>query len=127
MHWEFAYYKDDNYLEVVVRGNPTSTELNKMARQRWDKLQELNCKKILFNFTGITSMLTTYEIYDRPEETARIGILKVNRTAAVVPTTFWRDFKLMEAAYQNRGYDLHVFDNREDALKYLAAVPAFEG
>jgi len=119
MRWEFLYHKDANYLEVVVHGNPTSSDLNKMAKERWDKMQALGCKKILFDFTAITSMLTTFEIYHRPEQTERVGILKVNRTAAVAPAAYKRDFKLLEAAYLRRGYDLHVFDTREDAINYL--------
>jgi hypothetical protein len=122
MIWEFSYHKDDNYLEVIVSGNLSTDQLNQMARERWNRLQELNCNKVLFDFTRITSMLATIDIYHRPEETENVGIPKVNRTAAVVPTDYWRDFRIMESAYQIRGYDLHVFLSKEDALNYLIAA-----
>ncbi len=126
MNWEFNYFKDHNYLEVIVHGNPSSDQLNQMAKERWNMLQELNCKKVLFDFTRITSMLATVAIYHRPEETESIGVRRVNYTAAVVPTTYWSDFKFMETVYQNRGYDLHVFQSKEDALNYLIAAPVPE-
>jgi hypothetical protein len=119
MKWEFCYHEDHNYLEVIISGPLTSHELNQMAVERWSKLRELNCKKVLFDFTQITSMLATVAIYHRPEETEKIGILRGNRTAAVVPDIYWKDFKFMETVYQNQGFDLNVFNNKEDAINYL--------
>ena len=122
MNWEFFYHKDHNYLEVKVSGPLTSGELNQMAIERWNKLQELKCKTVLFDFTQITNMLATVAIYHRPEETEKVGILRGNRSAAIVPEKYWKDFKFMETVYQNQGYDLNVFKNKEDAINYLIKV-----
>lgn len=119
MKWEFCYHEDQNYLEVIISGPLSSRGLNQMAVERWNKLRELNCRKVLFDFTRITSMLATVAIYHRPEETEKIGILRGNRIAAVVPDIYWKDFKFMETVYQNEGFDLNVFNNKEDALNYL--------
>jgi hypothetical protein len=93
-----------------------------MAVERWNKLQELNCRKVLFDFTRITRMLATSAIYHRPEETENIGILRGNRIAAVVPDIYWEDFKFMETVYQKEEFDLNVFNNKEDAINYLTKV-----
>lgn len=122
MKWELIYHKDLNYLEIIISGALTSHELNQLAVERWDKLQELNCRKVLFDFTQITSMLATVAIYHRPEETEKIGILKVNRTAAVVPDEYWSDFKFLETVYRKQGFDVTVFNNREDAINHLTKV-----
>jgi len=123
MKWEFRYHGDQNYLEVIITGPLSSDELNKMAIERWKMLQELNCRKILFDFTGITNMLATVAIYHRPTETENVGVPKQNRSAAVVPKAYWNDFKFMETVYRKQGYDLTIFDSKEEAVDYLVNSP----
>jgi hypothetical protein len=120
MKWEFHYHNDLDYLEVIVSGTLSNDELNQMAVERWNELKKSNCKKILFNFTQITNILSTVELYHRPEQSEKIGVLRTNHTAAVVPEVYLQDFKFMETVYQNRGFDLNVFINREEAIDYLA-------
>ena len=120
MKWEFHYHKVPNYLEAVISGSLSSDELNEMAVERWNELRKHDCRKILFDFSQITNMLSAVDIYHRPEESEKAGVLKTNYTAAVVPKIYYKEFKFMETVYKNRGFDLNVFDKREDAIKYLA-------
>ena len=122
MKWKFNYHRDHDYLEVIVSESISSSELNQMAIERWDALLNLNCHKILFDFTRITNMLSIIDIYKRPEESEKVGVLRTNRTAAVVPEIYFKEFQFMETVYQNRGFDLNVFNNKEDAINYLAHV-----
>ena len=119
MEWEFHYHPEHDYLEIVISGPMSSHELNLLAVERQNKLRELNCHKVLFDFSQITSMLATTAIYHRPQETAELGIHGGNRIAAVVADADWKDFKFMETVYKNQGYDLNVFLNRDEALSYL--------
>ena len=122
MKWEFHYREDYGYLEVVISGPLSPDDLNKMAIERWNELRRLKCNKILFDFTQITNILSVIDIYKRPEESEKSGVLRTNRAAAVVPDTYWNEFKFMETVYQNRGFDLNVFNNKKDAINYLANV-----
>lgn len=119
MEWEFHYHPKRNYLEIVISGPLSSHELNQLAVERQNKLRELDCRKVLFDFSQITGMLATAAIYHRPQETAQLGILSGNRTAAVVPEVYWKDFQFMETVYKNQGYDFNVFLNKDEALAYL--------
>ena len=120
MKWEFHYHKEPDYLEVIVSGALSNNELNQMAIERWNELRKFDCKKVLFDFTQITNILSTVELYHRPEQSEKVGVLRKNYTAAVVPEIYLQDFQFMETVYQNRGFDLNVFTNREDAITYLA-------
>ncbi len=122
MKWEFHYLAEPNYLEVIISGDMSPDELDRMAVERWQELQKYDCKKILFDFTPITNTLNTIEIYNRPEQSEKIGVMRSNRTAAVVPEIYLNDFKFMETVYQNRGFDLNVFTDREQAIGYLMAI-----
>ncbi|MEJ2565116.1 MAG: hypothetical protein P8164_02010 [Gammaproteobacteria bacterium] len=119
MEWEFHYHPEHNYLEIVISGALSSHELNQLAAERQNKLRELNCGKVLFDFSQVTGMLATAAIYHRPQEIAQLGILSGNRNAAVVPEIYWKDFKFMETVYRNQGYDLNVFLNKDEALAHL--------
>lgn len=119
MEWEFHYHPEHDYLEIVISGPLSSHELNQLAVERQNKLGELNCHKVLFDFSQITSMLATAAIFHRPQETAQLGIQGGNRNAAVVSDFYWKDFKFMETVYKKQGYDLNVFLNKDEALSYL--------
>ena len=122
MKWKFNYHRDHDYLEVVISESISNSELNQMAVERWRELRKLDCHKVLFDFTQIKNMLSTIDIYKRPEESEKVGVLRTNRTAAVVPDIYIKEFQFMETVYQNRGFDLNVFNNKEDAINYLAHV-----
>jgi hypothetical protein len=122
MKWEFHYHEEPNYLEVIVSGTLSHDELNKMAVERWSELRKYHCRKILFDFTQITSMLDTIDIYHRPEQSEKVGVLRQNYAAAVVPVIYIHEFRFMETVYKNRGFDLNIFDEKEAAINYLAGA-----
>jgi hypothetical protein len=119
LNWEFEYHDAAAYLEVRITGSLSHADLNAMAKERWAEMQKRNCRKILFDFSRIGSTMSVADIYARPSETERIGVPRVNRTAAVVPQAFLEEFRFMETVYKNRGFDLNVFTRKEDALRYL--------
>ena len=122
MDWEFHYRQEPNYLEVIISGPLSNDELNAMAIERWVLLRRFNCRKILFDFTRITNFLNTVDIYGRPNQSERVGVLRTNYSAAIVPKLYFNDFKFLETVYKNRGFDLNVFDNEEDAVNYLMNI-----
>jgi hypothetical protein len=119
MDWEFHYRQEPNYLEIIISGPLSHDELNAMAIERWVLLRRFSCRKILFDFTQITSILNTVDIYSRPDQSEQIGVLRTNHSAAVAPQIYLKEFKFMENVYKNKGFDLNVFDNKEDAIDYL--------
>jgi hypothetical protein len=121
MVWEFEYHAQADFLEAKVEGELTDAGLTKMAEERWAMLQRLGCRKILFNFARASNGLDVSEIHARPGETEKIGIRRVNRTAALVPAAELPKYRFMETVYRNRGYDLNVFTDRGEAEAYLAA------
>jgi hypothetical protein len=121
MVWEFEYHANSDYLEAKVAGELTDAGLTKMAGERWAMLQRLRCRKILFNFTQAINALEISEIHARPGETEKVGIQRVNRTAALVPAAELPKYRFMETVYRNRGFDLNVFTDRAAAEAYLAA------
>ena len=122
MKWEFHYRAEPAYLEVIISGDLSSGDLNRMAVERLQEVRKHGCNKILFDFTGVTNSLATLDIYNRPEQSEKVGILRTNHTAAVVPDAYLDDFRFMETVYQNRGFDLNVFTDRQEAINYLAGV-----
>jgi hypothetical protein len=122
MKWEFHYRTYPDYLEVIISGNISPDELNRMAIERWQELRKHDCGKILFDFTRITNSLKTLDIYNRPEQSEKVGVSRTNHAAAVVPDIYLNDFKFMETVYLNRGFDLHVFTDRQHAVEYLAGA-----
>ena len=122
MDWEFHYRLEPNYLEVIISGPLSHDELNAMAIERWVLLRRFNCRKLLFDFSRITNFLNTVDIYSRPDQSEHVGVLRTNYSAAIVPKVYFNDFKFMELVYKNRGFDLNVFDNKEDAVNYLMNI-----
>jgi hypothetical protein len=119
MHWEFIFREEEKYLEVSIHGHLTNDGLNKLAVERWAELRRRDCRKVLFDFRDTENTLDTFAIYQRPDESEKHGVLKINCTAAVVPEKFLIEFKFMETVYRNRGYDLSVFIKEEDAIGHL--------
>lgn len=122
MEWEFHYHEAPGYLEIIISGPMSHDELNQMAIERWSELRKHKCKKIFFDFSRITNTLSTIDIYSRPSQSENVGVLRKNYAAALVPQIYYSDFKFMETVYKNRGFNLTVFDKREDAMAYLADV-----
>ena len=122
MEWTFHYHAEPNYLEVIISGDISPDELNRMAVERWQELRKHDCNKILFDFTRITNSLKTLDIYSRPEQSEKVGVMRTNHSVAVVPEIYINDFRFLETVYQNRGFDLNVFTDRQDAIDHLAGA-----
>ncbi len=122
MNWEFHYRQAPNYLEITISGPLSHDELNAMAMERWALLRRLNCRKLLLDFTQVTSVLNTADIDSRPEQLEHVGVLKTNHSVMIAPKVYFKEFKFLETVCTNRGFDLNVFDNKEDAVNFLTSI-----
>lgn len=122
MNWHIFFNDDLKCVEVVAKGDMTLNELNQMTLERWEALTKYNCKTLLFDYSGITKMLNTTEVFNRPGDLERMGGVRANNAVAFVSEKFLDEFKFMETVFNNRGFDFTVFTDEQKARECVKNI-----
>jgi hypothetical protein len=85
------------------------------------------CYSWLIDFSNARYKLNTLEILNLPSEVStKMDILGGEKTKirrAIVSISDRNDFIFLENAATNKGQNLRIFDNRENAIKWLRKNP----
>jgi hypothetical protein len=122
MDWEFEYHESSNHMEARVKGDLSTEGLNAMTTDLLAEMRKRDCRKLLFDYSGISSALNVVDFYKRSAESERIGASRVNRVVAVVPEKFLQEFGFMETVYRNRGFDVTIFTGKGPAVRHLESA-----
>jgi hypothetical protein len=119
MEWDYFFNTDTELLEVMVKGELSTSELNAMAQDNLEEIRKHDCFRCLLNYTGSTKDLSVVEMFHRPKEVAKIGVTAKYRIALLVRSEQYDNYKFVENVYKNNGYDFEIFIEKESAVDFL--------
>jgi hypothetical protein len=120
MHWNISLHQDDNYAEITTSGIADQESSLEMAKTIASVLGQYKVRKMLIDHRNIESVTgKIVDIYSRPKELHDIGVSKPMHIAEIIKREHEEHFKFLELVLTNRGFNFHVFYDKELALAWL--------
>lgn len=115
---EFKYLEQEDIVMCQVSGKYEFTQKSDLIEQLNTSMKEHNCKKCIIDYRHSDVILNTFVAYNRPETFQEIGF--DNKAAgAIVFKNLTKECFFYEDVCQNRGWNMKVFDDYDQALKWL--------
>jgi hypothetical protein len=120
MSYQLKLKKEPAYLFVQVTGIRTLETVLAAGKEVILACDEQGYNRVLVDVQEMTGELTTFEVYDLGtgdlKEFRRPGQLKM----AILDLEENRSrFRFFETVFHNRGYNLRIFSNMDEAIKWL--------
>ena len=117
MKWEIAVYDEDKYIEVITSGIADGDGSLKMAKAIAQTMRAHRITKALIDHRNVESVIgSTMDVYHRPKVFRLIGAILRIKIAEHA-----EHFKFFETVCRNLGYQLSVFQDKDEALAWLLA------
>ncbi len=118
MSHEISYDAEIDCVILRIQGKVTIGLIHELAPQVARMLEENNCRRLLNDMSATTIDLSVVELYTSPQVMDESRVLHNTKRALVVPPSF-DEGEFLENATRNRGHDLRVLKNIEEAKKWL--------
>lgn len=115
------FNEEINIIETVYSGTLTLNELNQHVREIMELAQKHQVTRFLADCTGIMQGGSSLDIYDLAkmiEDVPEVHRMKEAILLPVQPDSAG-DMKFFETTAKNRGLNVQVFANRENAIQWL--------
>lgn len=118
MPWTLSHLEDKGIILVQTSGKHDLYSLTEMVKVVGEKFREYQCGKCLIDHRKADVSMKTLPSYKRPQLYNEIGFSH-NQKGAILFKELSDDHRFYENACQNRGWNVRVFDDYEEALKWL--------
>jgi hypothetical protein len=105
-------------IELTIEGAFDMERLRRIAPEVARLSEQRGCRRILNDMSGATITLAISGLYDSPQQMDAAGVSRATRRALVVPPDFTQA-PFLETVTRNRGHNLRIFTDREQALTWL--------
>ena len=105
-------------IELTIEGTFDMERLRRIAPEVARLSEQSGCRRILNDMSGATIPLAISDLYDSPRQMDAAGVSRTTRRALVVPPDF-AQAAFLETVTRNRGHNLRIFADREQALAWL--------
>lgn len=119
--WSIEYLPDEQLVRVVTRGVITLPSVLEMGREVIAACAARGTLRALVDHRLASPEIATMDIYEMPQQIARIGGSPVHRVAIVFDMTTTRaaDIVFYENRMANSGFSHRVFTDPDRALAWL--------
>ena len=112
--------EESQYAEIATKGIADRAGSLAMAKAISTALRKNKITRVLINHRNIRAVSgSATEIYHRPQEFKKIGVIQNIKVAEVVKPEHKEFFRFFETVCMNQGYRFSIFDDREPALEWL--------
>ena len=118
MRYTFDYDAKSSIIKACATGTMDDDAFTEVANMFWSKLKEHNCDKALIDYRSFIFTKVISKIYDRP--TTLFVACDENRVKmAFLIKLIDKKYNFLETVYLNRGFQVKLFTNSEDAMLWL--------
>ena len=122
MKWEIAVHDEDKYIEIITSGIADGDGSLNMARAIAQTMRAHRMTRTLIDHRNVESVIgNTVDVYHRPKILRIIGAILKIKIAEVIRPEHGEHFKFFETACRSMGYQLSVFQDKDEALAWLLA------
>jgi hypothetical protein len=123
MSFQVIYHEGENYIESFLEEDFNWSVMERMVPRISKWVNEKNCTNILLDFRGGNLDLSTLKIYLMPErlgeEFKKYGVHLLSLKRAMVIKGNDRDYHFLETVSINNNQNLHLFLDKDEAIKWL--------
>ena len=120
MEWEIIVHDAPRYVEFMTKGIADEDGSLKMAKAVTHTMKSHRITKVLIDHRHIEDVTgSTTDVYNRPKLFKLIGVILGIKVAEIVRTEHLEHFQFLETVSVNQGYQLSIFQDREEALSWL--------
>lgn len=112
------YDPDTKCVYLQIEGSVTNARIRKIAPEVASLCKEANCNRLLNDMSSATIDVSFAELFESPQIMEESRIPPTLKRALVVPHSF-KDFRFLETVSRNRGHNLRVFYDINEAKKWL--------
>ncbi|MDP8217758.1 MAG: hypothetical protein P9M03_03420 [Candidatus Theseobacter exili] len=118
MSHELRYDSDIDCIFLCFQGRVTIELITEIAPEVARMSAKTGCHRLLNNMSAATVDISISDLYYSPEVMDKSGVLRTLKKALVVPPSF-DESGFLEDVTRNRGHNLMVFKDIENAKKWL--------
>ena len=126
MGFETFYNEDENIIETRLSEGITNKDVLDFIEKMIELTTKHECFSWIVDYTNARYKLSTMQIFDLPTEVFKrmdlLGNKKYHIKRAIIRVNDNDDFAFLENVANNRGQNLLVFSNRDDAKKWLNGI-----
>jgi len=115
---EFEYIEDQRVVLCRTFGHYELMNGVELLKELVLWLKKNNCKKCLVDHSAATVSMSTTVSYSRPNEFKNLGFNNTS-SGAIVFKELTQECYFYEDVCQNRGWNVKVFDNYNEAMDWL--------
>jgi hypothetical protein len=120
MEWKIILNDEYQYIEVITSGIADKDGSLNMAKEIMKTMRANRLKKVLIDHRNIVSVAgNTTDIFNRPKLLKFIGVILKIRIAEIIKPEHLKHFKFFETVCVNQGYQISIFQDKNDALSWL--------
>ena len=122
MKWKIIVHDKDEYIEVTTSGVADGDGSRNMAKAIAHTMRTHRINNALIDHRDVESVISnTMDIYHRPKIFRLIGAILRIKIAEIIKPEHVEHFKFFERACLDQGYQLSVFQDKDEALAWLLA------
>ena len=126
MGFETFYNEDEKIIETRLSEDITNKDVLDFIEKMIELTTKHECFSWIVDYTNARYKLSTMQIFDLPTEVFKrmdlLGNKKYHIKRAIIRVNDNEDFAFLENVANNRGQNLLVFSNRDDAKKWLNGI-----
>lgn len=121
MPFKIEILQEPERIEVAYYGKVTEEELRLAIKEFMDKKGGSKYLLVLTDCLGITTSPSVLDVYERINMYEKLGIDTKTKEAILIPSdqVVVENVKFYETACLNRGYNVRIFENRQEAIDWL--------
>ncbi len=123
---ETFYDENEGIIETRLTDDITHKDVLDFVDEMINLTKRHDCLSWIVDYTNARYKLNTIEIFDLPNEVFRrmdlLGSKKFYIKRAIIRINDNSDFAFLEDVASNRGQNLRVFMNRDEAKRWLKAI-----
>jgi len=122
MEWKIIIHDVDGYAEVITSGVADRDGSLNMAEAIAKSMRSRRITRVCIDHRNIEDVAGgAFDIYERPKIWRLIGVILRIKIAEVIKPVHWDHFHFFETVCRNRGYQLSIFQTKDEALAWLLA------
>jgi hypothetical protein len=120
MEWNIIIHDDTGYVEVVTCGIADKDGSLNMAKALSYTMRTRRITRALIDHRNIGEVISKpFDIYNRPKIFRLIGIIFKIKIAEIIRPEHSEHFNFFETVCINQGYHISIFQEKENAMKWL--------
>lgn len=118
MSHDLTYQPDIDCVILRIQGRVTIELIGEIAPLVASMLEKTNCRRLLNDMSKATIDVSIAALFNSPNIMDESGVMRITKRALVVPPSF-DEAEFLENVTRNRGHNLMIFKNIEEAEKWL--------